>query len=420
MLDEFPTKRWFLLDFDIVGFKYINALYGKEQADQLLILLTRVLIADLQTDEVGGRIYGDHFSALFTGESLPAVKQRILAANEKFKRITDRYLVLMSYGIYPIVDPRMPVSILRDHAQVAKQNVKGNYKDFIAVYDDEMDQRQKENIELIMSFDTAIVDREFQAFFQPQYDMKTEKIIGAEALVRWQHGDQFIMPDRFISLFESNGLIEKLDYYMLETVCAHLKAQLAAGLTPVPVSVNFSRSHLYDQMFLSNFKKTIADAQVPADLVVAEFTEYTYLWNESALRTIIRELHQIGVRVSLDDFGSGYSSLTMLSSIDFDEIKLDKGFLKETPLSAKSQKLISLLLRFIKGQNVHTVAEGVETKEQLAFLRENGCDIARAITSPALFQGKRMIGCSGSVSPDFDKVKIKRLFRKKQIYSAFS
>lgn len=376
-LDDYPNKSWFLLDFDVVGFKYINALYGKEQSDQLLIMLTRILIEDLQPDEIGGRIYGDHFTALFTGKNLSEIKTRILSANEKFKKITDRYLILMSYGIYPISDPNMPVSILCDHAQVAKRKVKGNYNDFIAVYDDDMDQRQKENIALIMSFDAAISDKEFQAFYQPQYDMKTEKIIGAEALVRWKHGNQLIMPDHFISLFESNGLIETLDFYMLETVCAHLKGQIAAGLTPVPISVNFSKSHLYDQMFLSKLEQIITDAQVPASLLVAEFTEYTYLWKESALRSIISELHKIGVRVSLDDFGSGYSSLNMLSSIDFDEIKLDKGFLKESPLSVKSQKLIRLILQFISGQSIHTVAEGVETKEQLTFLRENGCDTAQ-------------------------------------------
>lgn len=376
-LDEFTNRQWFLVDFDVDGFKYVNALYGKEQADELLIALTKIVVEEMQPEEICGRIYGDHFVALLYGEAIEDIRQRILNVNESFRGFTDRYLVIMSYGIYPIVDRSAPVSLLCDHAQVAKRQVKGNYKEFIAVYDDAMDRRQKDDMELILSVDRALEDREFEAFFQPQYDIKTEKIVSAEALVRWRHGDRLIMPDRFIGLFESNGLIEKLDFYMVKTVCAHLKAQLDEGLSPVPVAVNFSKSHLYDQMFLSTLKSIIADSHIPAELLVAEFTEYTCLGNESAFRTIIRELHQIGLRVSLDDFGSGYSSLNILNSMDFDEIKLDKDFLKESPLRDKTKNMIRSILQLMKGQHIHTVAEGVETREQLDFLRESGCDTAQ-------------------------------------------
>lgn len=376
-LDKFPDKNWYLLDFDVDGFKYINAMYGKEQSNQLLILIARILTEDLRPEEVGGRIYGDHFVALFAGGGLAEIRQRILTANERFKGITEHYLVLMSYGIYPIVDTTQPVSLLCDHAQVAKRKVKGNYNEFIAVYDDAMDRRQQETVELIMSFERALTAGEFQPFFQPQYDIRTKELVGAEALVRWRRGDHLVMPDQFISLFESNGLIENPDFYMVKAVCAHLKAQLDAGLVPVPVSVNFSKTHLYDQLFLTKLTKIIADSEVPPRLLVAEFTEYTCIENESAFRAVIHALHKLGVHVSLDDFGSGYSSLNVLSSMDFDEVKLDKGFLKESPLSLKGRRLIRSILQFMQGQEIRTVAEGVETKEQLAFLRECGCDVAQ-------------------------------------------
>ena len=376
-LDANPQRHWFLMDFDVDGFKYVNALYGKTQADRLLVALTHIVEKDLRPGELCGRIYGDHFVALISGENLAEIKARISQCNEKFRQIADRYIIIMSYGIYPVEDLSAQINTMRDRAQVAKRKVKGNNKEFIAVYDDALDQRQKDELELVLSVDRAIADGEFQAWFQPQYDMKTEKIVSAEALVRWRHGDELIMPDRFISLFESNGLIEKLDFCVVEAVCAHLRAQLAAGLTPVPVAVNFSKSHLYDQTFLPRLKELIENSGAPAELLVAEFTEYTCLENKSTFCETIHQLHQIGMRVSLDDFGSGYSSLNMLSEMEFDEIKLDKGFLKDSPLSDKEEKLIRAILQLLQGLKIQTVAEGVETEEQLAFLRESGCDIAQ-------------------------------------------
>lgn len=204
-LDESPGKHWYLLDFDVDGFKYINAMYGKEQANQLLILIAEILSEDLRNGEIGGRIYGDHFVALFAGGDLAELKQRIIIANEKFRGITEHYLVLMSYGIYPVVDTTLPVSLLCDHAQVAKRKVKGNYNGFIAVYDDAMDRRQQETVELIMSFERALTAGEFKPFFQPQYDMRTKELVGAEALVRWRRGDQLVMPDHLSAFLRATG-----------------------------------------------------------------------------------------------------------------------------------------------------------------------------------------------------------------------
>lgn len=372
-LQELSNKQRYLVDFDVDGYKYINAMYGKDRATQLLIVIARLLAEDMKPGEIGGRIYGDHFVALLFGDDLAEIKQRILTTNNRFRVVTGHVLVLMSFGIYPIADASQPVSVMRDHALAAKRMTKGNYNEFITVYDDAMDQRQKEEVEMILSVDRALTAGEFQTYFQPIYDIKTEKIVSAETLVRWKRGDQLIMPDQFIELFESNGLIEKLDFYIVEKVCAQLRAQLAAGLTPVPVAINFSKSHLYDQMFLQKLTRIITEAQVPPQLIVAEFTEYTCIDNESAFRDVIHELHKLGVRVSLDDFGSGYSSLSVFGNMDFDEVKLDKGFLKEAPLGVKSKRMIRSILQLIQGQGIHTVAEGVETREQLAFLRESGC-----------------------------------------------
>ncbi len=376
-LDAFPDRRWFVLDFDVDGFKYVNELYGYERADEMLVGLTRITVEGLRPDEICGRIFGDHYACLLWGDDLSAIKERIRIANDQFRNLTDRYVIALSFGVYPVEDGSMTVSAMCDRAQIAKRKVKGRYESYVAVYDDKLDTQQRENLELVSHVERALADKEFQALYQPQYDMRSERIVSAEALVRWQRGAELICPDRFISVFEGNGLIGELDYYMVAEVCAHLRAQLAAGLDPVPISVNFSRSHLHDPTFLPKLFRIVSDYRVPANLLMAEFTEYTCLENEASFRTVISQLHKFGMLVALDDFGSGYSSLNMLKDMDFDVLKLDKGFLKESPLGPKSRRLIQTILQLARGLKIQTVAEGVETGDQLAFLRENGCDIAQ-------------------------------------------
>ncbi len=377
-LNAFPNKHWFLVDFDVDGFKRYNAVFGFETGNQLLRRLAYITKATLnKAGELSARIYADHFICLAAGENVEQIKNRIIKANAAYRMTDEASGVLLSFGIYPIDDASLPFSAMCDRAQAAKRAVKGNYETIIGVFDESFHQKQQEDAGLVAGMEKGLAKGEFAAFYQPKYDMRTEKIVGAEALVRWWHDEQLIMPNQFISLFESNGLIGKLDFYMLEAACRKLRAQLDEGIEAKPISLNFSRNHIYDGAFLDKLAAAVGRCRVPPGLIVLEFTEYVCLGNESQLRKVIDGIHALGMQVSIDDFGSGFSSLNMLKDMDFDEVKLDKGFLEGTTSVRRSRLIIAAVLSLSKQLQLKTVAEGVETKEQLEFLCGSGCDVAQ-------------------------------------------
>lgn len=377
-LDNDPAAHWFILDFDIDDFSHYNATYGFARGDEVLRLLSDSIKSVLcQSGELCARFYADHFVCLLRADSIDEVRRCAMTLNTSLQRADGIHPPLLNYGIYPIDDISLPISAMCDRAQMAKRTVKGNYESIIGVFDEHVHQQQLADAMLISRMQTGLENEEFIAYYQPKYDIQTEQISGAEALVRWRHGDELIMPGRFISLFEKNGLISKLDFYMLDAVCRRLRAQLDAGLDARPISLNFSRNHLYDTAFLPQLADVVARSQVPPRLLVIEFTEYACLENGHDLIRVIDGVHAMGMQVSIDDFGSGYSSLNMLKDINFDEVKLDRGFLSPSADVERGQTVIQAVLALSKDLHLSTVAEGVETREQLDFLRKSGCDHAQ-------------------------------------------
>lgn len=377
-IDNDPNARWFILDFDIDDFSHYNATYGFARGDEVLRLLSDSIKSALcESGELCARFYADHFVCLLHADSIDEVRRRAMTLNTALRRADGIHPLLLNYGIYPIDDVALPISAMCDRAQAAKRTVKGNYESIIGVFDEHVHQQQLADAMLISRMQTGLENEEFIAYYQPKYDIQTEQISGAEALVRWRHGDELIMPGRFIGLFEKNGLISKLDFYMLDAVCRRLRAQLDAGLDARPISLNFSRNHLYDPTFLTHLADVVARSQVPPRLLVIEFTEYACLENGHDLIRVIDGVHAMGMQVSIDDFGSGYSSLNMLKDMNFDEVKLDRGFLSPSADVERGQTVIQAVLALSRELHLSTVAEGVETREQLDFLRQSGCDHAQ-------------------------------------------
>lgn len=374
-LDDYPDRSWFLVDFDVEGFEHINMLLGFATGNEILTSVARITTESFHhAGELCGRIYADHFVCIVTGNDIEEIKSNILKVNTAFRTLEGHNPIQFCYGIYPIIDTSMPIVTMRDMAQAAKRMVKGHFDQLIGVFNEVLHKRQNEDAQLVADMENGIQNGEFVAYYQPKYDILTEKIVGAEALVRWRHGDQLVRPDRFISLFEKNGQINQLDFFMLETVCKKFRTQLDAGRTPLPVSINFARNHLYDASFLDDLQAMIQRYSIPPELLIVEFTESVCLENEDLLSEVINRIHTLGLSVSIDDFGSGYSSLNMLKDMNFDELKLDKGFLRSTAEIDRGRAIIVTILSLAKQLNLKTVAEGVEEKDQLEFLRENGCD----------------------------------------------
>ena len=253
----------------------------------------------------------------------------------------------------------------------------GCSSNIIAFYNKELHNeiRQKNSIESNMHL--ALKNKEFKLFLQPKFNLKNDDLIGAEALVRWQNPDgSYRFPNEFIPLFESNGFCLKLDMYMIEEVCKQIRSWIDSGVEPIPISVNQSKLLFSDRNYPNNLEKIINKYNVPASLIILEILEGVAANDMDFLNQQIETLHKKGFKVSMDDFGSGYSSLNMLYQLKIDELKLDRGFLRKVSQDNNERRQIILeqIISFAKNLGIDTVAEGVETKEDRDNLSALGCD----------------------------------------------
>lgn len=231
-------------------------------------------------------------------------------------------------------------------------------------------------VEIENNMESALLNNEFTFYLQPKYAPNGQVMLGAEALVRWlEPSGNLIMPGEFIPIFEQNGFILKMDEYIFESVCKFLYQRIIENLPNVPISINISRLHLYQDDFIECYSKIKNKYSLPDKLVELEITENILLDNIEKIRNIIIELQNNGFTCSIDDFGSGYSSLNSLKDLPFEVIKLDRLFLINSYDIQRSQEIIKAIVEMAKTINIKTVAEGVETPSQLEFLKMIDCDM---------------------------------------------
>ena len=373
------TKKHFIVDFDISRFENYNSLHGRERGDELLRLIADTMMKYRSSDEFLARIYADHFVIFTANDSTEALRERVASFNSRLIALTaSDTSILINYGIFEITDHSMPVREMIDCAVMAKQQVKGNAEDYIAIYDHEVRLRRTEDGALIAGMEAAMKNGEFVVFYQPKFASQTGLITCSEALVRWFRSDgSIVRPDRFIDLFEGNGQIIKLDFYMLEEVCKKQREFAAKGLPLMSIAVNFSRSHLYDSSFVEEMTATIKKYDVPPSLIEIEFTERAMTEDLNVMKGCLQSLRSIGFSIAMDDFGSGYSSLNALKELPIDVVKLDKGFMDfdQEKNNESGRKVVRSVIDLAKQLSLKTVVEGVETKEQFEFLRDCGCDM---------------------------------------------
>ncbi len=375
------TQGAALVIFDITKFKVINDLYGYERGNLVLQRVANILRENLQVGETFCRSTADNFILLLGYEDRSELRSRLNKLATQIRRdctANDACLMVDSaFGIYEITED-IPFFIMLDRAHLALENAKHDATDKIQFYDSKdrwriVNERQIEN-----SMENALASGDFAVFFQPKCDFKNGKLRGAEALVRWNDAARgLVRPDEFIPLFERNGFILKLDMFILEQVVKTIANWEQKGKKVVPISVNFSRQHLNDSRYIRQMTRILDKYRLPHDLIEVELTESVILNNVALAQNVVRGLHNKGFAVSMDDFGSGYSSLNVLKSLQFDSIKLDKEFLARFNENENSKRVIIGVVEMLKSLRVKVVAEGVETQEQVDFLREIGCDIAQ-------------------------------------------
>lgn len=369
-----------------VGLKLFNDIYGYDESNRILKHIHSTILKYMEGGELLARSGADDFSILIRTKSEEAVIQKLdLIVNEinQFNdKLEEKQWIMFKAGVYQIVDVTLPIVHIRDRANIARKKLKmpaGGILYSCGFYaEEDRAQLQQENI-LINKMDNALKNQDFKVYLQPKVDISTGKIINAEALVRWKDADMgIISPDKFIPLFEKIGFIRRLDLYMWEQVCICLRRWIDAGRQPIAISVNLSRMHLINKDFLVPFLEVQKKYCIPPELLELELTETAFQDLPNAIPEAISQIHLAGYTCSLDDFGSGYSSLNNLEALDIDVLKLDCKFLRDAHTeNDRGHIVIEELVHMAKRLGITVCCEGVETETQLEFLKKCHCDIGQ-------------------------------------------
>lgn len=364
-----------LVMIDIEHFKLFNDWYGTEQGDKLLVYIAKKVEEKCrQYNGIASRYGGDEFVML-----LPRALCREAAIEKEIIDWMQNYQKDIKFmptaGIY-LIDEDIPVTLMCDRASMALQSVKGNYSKRTVLYRPSMKQKLENEQEVLSGVKSGLSDSEFEVYYQPQCSARTHRIIGAEALVRWNHPQKgMIAPNEFIPLLEASGFVSKLDYYVWEAVCRFLHNRKKAGKQIVPVSVNVSRIDIYQYPIVDVFTSLCRKYELDPSSLEIEITESAYMDNFDQLIQTTSSLREKGFTVLMDDFGSGYSSLNMLKDIEVDVLKLDMKFLDFNENSlVKSSSILESMIQMGKWLGLRLIAEGVETAEQLDKLLNLDCE----------------------------------------------
>lgn len=375
-----PDDSFALIRFDINRFGLVNTYYGLEEGDKVLRFLAEEMTKAAKRIEkcTFGRIESDVFGV--------CVKYIDTDQLESFftqtKRILDDYGLdfdlIPAFGVYLIVDPEMDIEQMFDNACLAAKRCKGSYLNNYCYYGETMSEAVEKEQEIVNRMGSALEAGQFEIYLQPKVNIRTEIIEGSEALVRWidpQRG--IIPPSEFIPVFESNGFITKLDYYVWEETCKVLRRWLDEGRRLTPISVNVSRVNLYSTHLLDSICALTDKYDIPRRYFNIELTESAYMDNQEAMSRIIDGLRSRGYTVMMDDFGSGFSSLNALKDIPVDVLKIDQRFLSSGRDTERGKCIIRSVVEMAKELDMAVIAEGVEKRDQVEFLRSIGCDFVQ-------------------------------------------
>ncbi|MEG0090834.1 MAG: EAL domain-containing protein, partial [Oscillospiraceae bacterium] len=378
LMESNSTTQYAIICMDIEHFKLVNELWGTAEGDQLLKAIARELCTITTPDiSICARISGDIF-----GLCMPYYPKIGTVLTDTVEKFIHRYSINLKlnfkFGIYVVDDITLPISGMCDRSKLAIQSIKGKFDATVALYDDSHRKRLIEEQEIISQMRSALTQGQFIPYYQPKYNLITGEIVGAEALIRWIHPTKGIIPpQRFIELFEKNGFISAVDFHIWECVCQHLRKVLDQGKVPLPISVNVSRVDVYNPQLCSFLQELINKYRIEPRFLELEITENSYIDNAEELIKTINDLKKMGFTIEMDDFGSGYSSLNMLSDVPVDVIKLDMRFLQSKNAFSGQRNILNFIVSLAKWLDIQTVAEGVETLEQVSFLRSIGYSVGQ-------------------------------------------
>ncbi|CCK97989.1 signaling protein [Clostridioides difficile] len=377
-------KKFAVFYIDFENFKYINDIFGYDYGDMILKRYANLMMNDIGKYEIFAREIADRFVALrcYIDKEDLVVRQRIVDSEliNTTNEIKNKHSITVVSGICCIEDVNEKLSIdgLINRANFAQKTVKNKPGTNYAFYNDSIRKKMIEENTIKSRIHEAIEKREFIVYLQPKVNLHNQKINCAEALVRWLTPDKgIISPAIFIPVLEKNFFIALVDKYVFEEVCKWIRKRLDENKPFVQISVNVSRIQFYNTKFVETYSNIQNKYRIPKNTIEIEFTESVAFENQNHLLKIIHDLHENGFTCSLDDFGKGYSSLSVLKDLPFDALKLDSMFFKASLDKDKEKIVIKNIVHMLKELNITTVAEGIEYEEQVEFLRDIGCDLVQ-------------------------------------------
>ena len=366
-----PNKKMQLIVAKVKDFKLVNSIYGAEKADEFLRYLASAYSKRLK-DGLIARKANTSFVCLLYGDKELDHRKMADTINEISENAPIKG-VKVKYGIYEDIDKNLPISTCYDYVSLAIETIMESYDHDIAFYTEEIAKKRIHEQMIENCFEEALNDEEFLVYYQPKIDLSTEKVIGAEALVRWKKSDgTMVPPGEFIPVYEKNGQIEKLDEYVFRKVCQLQRREMDEWKKLINISVNLSRSSILHDGIAECYIKIAKENKIPFSCVPLEITESAAIYGKR-IHSTTEQLVNAGFKLHMDDFGSGYSSMLCLNQIPFSALKIDKSLIDHV-CEEKGKTLVEQVIMLSKLLNMKVVAEGVETEEQIIELRKMNCD----------------------------------------------
>ena len=377
MLRKKAVEIYHLQVWDVEHFKVINDLFGMGTGDKVLCAIAHYLNEQLRGAGTYARLESDRFALCYPARLFEA-RSLVDGINQHLEEMSMGIRMVVYAGVYQVDDAAITVDQMCDRAFMAIKTIKGSYHERFAYYDSAMRERLMVEQRVTNEMNTALAQKQFCFYLQPIYNITTGEPSSAEALVRWEHPTRGLIPPmEFIPLFERNGFITKLDAYLMESVCQYQSDLLSRGIKPLPISVNLSRLNLLNPALAQDITDTVERFKLPHQYIKFEITESAYTDHPEQLLSAVEKLQQKGFAILMDDFGSGYSSLSMLKELPVDILKVDMQFLVDMESNGRAANVMASIIRMAKWLGIVVVAEGVETHAQVSFLRSMGCDEAQ-------------------------------------------
>ncbi len=393
LIDKDTTRQYAIISVDITKFKAINELYGINRADDILKDIYQILKKHTGNNGLCVRDHAATFDILYNYDNTDSIINnlinKILEDISEYNKTGMKHIAYdyesvktaklsLSFGIYLITDKSLLIDSMCEKAYIAKRSIKEDAINLYKFYDDKIREQILQDKEIEDEMYPALHNNQFKMYLQPKFDLKTNTLSGAEALVRWIHPEKGLIPPmNFIPLFENNGFIIELDKCVWEQACEFLACRKKKGLKLFHISVNVSKIHLNNDSFISELVNLTKKYDIEPEYLELELTETACFNNENRFKEVLNRLKELGFTISMDDFGTGYSSLNMLRHLPVDILKLDRGFIKDTLNEDRGKIVVNCMIDLATKLNMVTVAEGIETEEQAGILKEAGCHIAQ-------------------------------------------